>query len=206
MPGFAVLAALDLRPLLASANDPFDIADGWRMNGEPRIGYRFDVGGEPVEAGLTVSDAAIGVSLGERQAEMSELDVTETPLGYRFDARIDGTLQTVRCERVEGGLLVASRGRITVFSEPQPDALADAAEAGGVVKAPMPGKVLAVNVARGDSVAKGQALVVLEAMKMEHALAAPRDGVIAEVSVETGGQVSEGDILVTLAEDEDAAA
>ena len=47
----------------------------------------------------------------------------------------------------------------------------------------MPGKVLAVNIKPGDSVTKGQALVVLEAMKMEHALTAPRDGVIAEVSV-----------------------
>ena len=80
------------------------------------------------------------------------------------------------------------------------------AEAGGVVKAPMPGKVLAVKVKAGDTVSKGQSLVVLEAMKMEHALAAPRDGVVADVSVSVDGQVAEGDVLVTLADEDEAAA
>ena len=70
----------------------------------------------------------------------------------------------------------------------------------------MPGKVLAVNVKAGDRVTKGQALVVLEAMKMEHALAAPRDGVIGELSVEVGGQVGEGDVLVALEALEDVPA
>ena len=70
----------------------------------------------------------------------------------------------------------------------------------------MPGKVLAVKVKAGDMVSKGQSLVVLEAMKMEHALAAPRDGVVADVSVSVDGQVAEGDVLVTLADEDEAAA
>ncbi|ATQ42631.1 acetyl/propionyl/methylcrotonyl-CoA carboxylase subunit alpha [Caulobacter mirabilis] len=72
----------------------------------------------------------------------------------------------------------------------------------GAVLSPMPGKIVSVAVKAGDTVAKGQTLLVLEAMKMEHALAAPFDGVVAELSAEAGAQVSEG---VTLAKLEPAA-
>jgi 3-methylcrotonyl-CoA carboxylase alpha subunit len=60
----------------------------------------------------------------------------------------------------------------------------------------MPGRVIAVDVAAGDAVAKGQRLVTLEAMKMEHGLDAPFDGTVAELDVVVGGQVSEGTLLV----------
>ncbi|MBW8784636.1 MAG: acetyl/propionyl/methylcrotonyl-CoA carboxylase subunit alpha [Novosphingobium sp.] len=59
----------------------------------------------------------------------------------------------------------------------------------GAILAPMPGKVIAVDVGRGQVVEKGQRLLVLEAMKMEHALTAPFDGVVAELNVEAGSQV-----------------
>ena len=203
---FATLAVLDLRPLLASSLDPFEAGDGWRLNGDPHLSCRFEVGGEPAGAVLTVQGDRVEVRVGDDVSVLTGLEVAETHAGYSFEARVDGERLVAHCEPVEGGMLVACRGRITVFAEPHPEALADAAEAGGVIKAPMPGKVLAVNVKAGDSVAKGQALVVLEAMKMEHALGAPRDGVIAEVSVETGGQVGEGDVLVTLADEVDEAA
>ena len=68
----------------------------------------------------------------------------------------------------------------------------------GSVRSPLPGKIIDLKVKAGDSVSKGQALLVLEAMKMEHALAAPFDGVVAELSAEAGGQVSEGVVLVKL--------
>jgi len=59
----------------------------------------------------------------------------------------------------------------------------------GDILAPMPGKVIAVDVAEGDEVTKGQRLLVLEAMKMEHALTAPFDGTVAELGVSEGQQV-----------------
>ena len=68
----------------------------------------------------------------------------------------------------------------------------------GTVRAPMPGKIVALNVAKGAAVVKGQPLVTLEAMKMEHALAAPFDGLVAEVLAAVGDQVSEGVPLVRL--------
>jgi 3-methylcrotonyl-CoA carboxylase alpha subunit len=60
----------------------------------------------------------------------------------------------------------------------------------------MPGRVLSVEVRQGDRVSKGQKLVTLEAMKMEHAMAAPFDGVVAELAVAAGAQVTEGELLV----------
>ena len=73
----------------------------------------------------------------------------------------------------------------------------EAAETGGLT-APMPGKVLAVHVALGQTVRRGQALAVMEAMKMEHTLHAPRDGVVAEVLHSAGEQVPEGAELLRL--------
>jgi 3-methylcrotonyl-CoA carboxylase alpha subunit len=61
--------------------------------------------------------------------------------------------------------------------------------ADGAILAPMPGKVIAVDVAAGEAVTKGQRLLVLEAMKMEHALTAPFDGTVAELAVAEGSQV-----------------
>ena len=68
--------------------------------------------------------------------------------------------------------------------------------ADGVIVAPMPGRVTAVEVAAGEAVAKGQRLLTMEAMKMEQALVAPFDGVVAEVNAEPGAQVVEGAVLV----------
>jgi 3-methylcrotonyl-CoA carboxylase alpha subunit len=66
----------------------------------------------------------------------------------------------------------------------------------GEIEAPMPGKVTAVEVAQGEKVAKGQRLLTLEAMKMEHGLTAPFDGTVAELSAAPGAQVTEGQLLV----------
>jgi acetyl/propionyl-CoA carboxylase alpha subunit len=99
------------------------------------------------------------------------------------------------------GVLVASQGETHLIELYNPAALADALEAGGAIKAPMPGKVLSVPVKAGDAVKKGQTLAVLEAMKMEHALSAPRDGVVESVGASEGSQVGDGAVLVTLADE-----
>jgi len=66
----------------------------------------------------------------------------------------------------------------------------------GEIEAPMPGKVTAVEVKKGAKVEKGQRLLTLEAMKMEHALTAPFDGTVAELNAKAGAQVTEGQLLV----------
>ena len=70
--------------------------------------------------------------------------------------------------------------------------------ADGSLRAPMPGKIVATPAKPGDTVARGQPVVVLEAMKMEHALVAPFDGVVAEIAVAVGDQVTDGTVLATV--------
>lgn len=75
-------------------------------------------------------------------------------------------------------------------------------DTGSVVVAPMTGRVVVVSVASGDTVQRGDTVVVIEAMKMEQPLKAPRDGVVEAVRCETGQLVDGGDVLVTLAASE----
>ena len=72
----------------------------------------------------------------------------------------------------------------------------------GTITAPMPGKVTTVEISQGEKVSKGQRLLTLEAMKMEHGLTAPFDGVVAELSAEAGAQVSEGTVLARIDQQE----
>jgi geranyl-CoA carboxylase alpha subunit len=65
----------------------------------------------------------------------------------------------------------------------------------------MPGSVLATEVNAGDTVGKGQLLVILEAMKMEHRIVAPRDGIVEQLHVTVGDQVDNAQLLVTLADE-----
>ena len=108
-------------------------------------------------------------------------------------ASVEGA-DAVECLLVEAGdgLIALRDGRQTVV------ALVDGAavdvehgDTGGLITAPMHGKVLTLEVAQGDAVKKGQRLLVLEAMKMEHALTSPVAGTVAEIAVKAGDQVAE---------------
>ena len=68
----------------------------------------------------------------------------------------------------------------------------------GAILAPMPGRVIAVDVAAGDTVTKGQKLLTLEAMKMEHGLVAPFDGTVAELNASAGAQVQVDALLARI--------
>jgi acetyl/propionyl-CoA carboxylase alpha subunit len=99
----------------------------------------------------------------------------------------------------DGEIVVFESGEAFVFSSHPPADDHEGAASDGQVRSPMPGKVIQLSVKAGDVVTKGQAMVTLEAMKMEHALAAPYDGVVEAVTVALGDQVSEGAALVKLA-------
>ncbi|MEZ0536548.1 biotin/lipoyl-binding protein [Caldicellulosiruptoraceae bacterium PP1] len=66
------------------------------------------------------------------------------------------------------------------------------------ITAPLPGKILNVNISEGQKVKKGDVLFILEAMKMENEVMAPQDGVVAKVLVSKGAQVNSGDLLASL--------
>jgi 3-methylcrotonyl-CoA carboxylase alpha subunit len=99
-------------------------------------------------------------------------------------------------------VLVFSAGQAFAFTLPGAGGgAAGGAASDGVLLSPMPGRVLSVEVRQGDQVTKGQALVTLEAMKMEHRMTAPFDGVVAELAAVAGRQVTEGEMLVKVEKD-----
>jgi biotin carboxyl carrier protein len=95
------------------------------------------------------------------------------------------------------GQLVVGEGRDAEFTAPGAIARKGAVHGGGLT-APMPGKIFRVLVNAGDEVKAGQTLLVLEAMKMEHAIKAPQDGKIKQVLFSEGQQVTAGAALVQL--------
>ena len=117
---------------------------------------------------------------------------------------VNGTSYDVTVEELSGGAAPAAAPVAAPFAAPAPAAPAPskAAPAGGAgsikVSSPMPGKILAVKANVGDSVKKGQVILILEAMKMENEVVAPEDGTIASIDVTVGASVESGDTLATL--------
>uniref|UniRef100_UPI0035C989CC acetyl/propionyl/methylcrotonyl-CoA carboxylase subunit alpha n=1 Tax=uncultured Sphingomonas sp. TaxID=158754 RepID=UPI0035C989CC len=97
-----------------------------------------------------------------------------------------------------GEIFATHRGMTHLFWNRPAKGTATSAAADGAILSPMPGRIIAVDVAPGDAVTKGQKLVTLEAMKMEHSLTAPFDGTVAELNAAVGGQTQEGVVLVRL--------
>ena len=186
-------------------HDPFSQRDGWLAYGQTHRRFGFVFHGENVAAILTYAHD------GQR---LLQVDDATAPL--RWSARCNDATgeqelevhwgdQSLRAQvhmHIEGGEDVAhvftpqGATRITVI-----DALAhagDTHEGGGRLSAPMPGKVVSFFVKAGEKVKAGQALAVMEAMKMEHTIAAPADGEVAELLYAPGDQVTEGDELLRL--------
>jgi 3-methylcrotonyl-CoA carboxylase alpha subunit len=116
-----------------------------------------------------------------------------------LDVMLDGRSRRAVVARTRDRIHVALDGQAYTF-EPVDDAHGGAAAGAGsgTVVAPMPGKVVKVLIAPGDTVAPGQPLVVVEAMKMETTLAAEIDGTVTVVNVEAGGMVDAGAVLVEI--------
>ena len=115
---------------------------------------------------------------------------------------VNGKTYEVTVEETGASEPVAPAAPVAQTAAPAPAPAAAAAPsvpAGAEkVTAPMPGTVLAVKVAVGQAVKKGETVVLLEAMKMENEIPAPRDGVIASIAVNKGASVQSGDLLLSL--------
>ncbi|WP_269716930.1 acetyl/propionyl/methylcrotonyl-CoA carboxylase subunit alpha [Caulobacter sp. NIBR2454] len=123
--------------------------------------------------------------------------------GHVVEVAVPGEVEADVLLGEDGEIVLFEDGEALVFTAPRAQSGGETGGSGdGAVRSPMPGKIVSVSVKAGDAVIKGQALLVLEAMKMEHALTAPFDGVVAELTATTGAQVSEG---ITLARLEPAA-
>lgn len=112
--------------------------------------------------------------------------------GAALEVRVDGIRHRAMVEVGAHTVEVALRGQRHLFERPDPFGDHAVHLGDGAITAPMPGSVLAVDVAAGDQVRAGDRLGLLEAMKMELALTAPFDGVVSAVNVAPGDQVALG--------------
>ncbi len=122
-----------------------------------------------------------------------------------YQVTVDGQVYEVTVQELNAGTQVVAPAPAPVAASapqaapaPAPAAVPAAAPVGDgtSVQAPMPGKVLSINVTPGASVKNGDVLLILEAMKMENDIMAPVDGTIASVNVQAGASVNTGDVLV----------
>ena len=179
----------------AQGADPFSRRDGWQSHGTTRRRFELEYDGQPVRAVLTY-----GPQLRLQVGEGAESVLEFTPQG-------DGLWVQFNGQRIHS--TVHAQGEVRHVFAPQGasrihllDPLAHAGEAaqeGGRLTAPMPGKVVSFAVKAGDKVKAGQALAVMEAMKMEHTISAPKDGTVAELLYAPGDQVADGAELLKLA-------
>jgi 3-methylcrotonyl-CoA carboxylase alpha subunit len=185
---------LDERALEAA--DPFTRRDGWRAFGVAVRRFEFEFGGASAEARLTyLHDGGLHLAVGDSAGVLSF-----TPSGSGIDLQFAGQRLTVFVHRQgETAHVFTARGATRILAI---DLLAHAGDhqaEGGRLTAPMPGKVLSFAVKTGDKVRRGQALAVMEAMKMEHTISAPADGTVGELLFAPGDQVTEGAELLKLA-------
>ncbi|MBE7366465.1 acetyl/propionyl/methylcrotonyl-CoA carboxylase subunit alpha [Ramlibacter pallidus] len=185
---------LDERAL--EGTDPFSRRDGWRSHGTALRRFDFEFGGRHAKAELTtLHDGAHILALDGQPAPLAfrgEADTIELQYGpRRTRATVYTDGETDHVFTRDGATQIVSLDLLAHAGE-------GAAEAGRLT-APMPGKVVSFAVKAGDKVSKGQALAVMEAMKMEHTIVAPGDGTVAELLYAPGDQVTEGAELLKLA-------
>jgi acetyl-CoA/propionyl-CoA carboxylase biotin carboxyl carrier protein len=173
---------------------PFGRMDGWRLGG-PAAPTHVELhasGAEGVAESLAVSVSAGTVGRDGRLARVVDRRSPRPRLELDVDGRPVRAWASVDDRRVA----VAYRGQTWVFDRPDPYGRdARVLVSNGTVTAPMPGTMLAVSVESGQTVAFGDVLGVLEAMKMELSLTAPFDGAVADVQTRSGAQVELGSVL-----------
>jgi len=170
--------------------------DGWRLNLDARQAFRFLLAG--VEQDAVLRDAARGL----------QLDLGDGGKPVEFTAGVEGrlriTLDGLRFEatvvRQGQSLTIFCDGGVDRLDLIDPLAAAEVSETpSGRLTAPMPGRIVQIPVEQGARVKRGDTLLVLEAMKMEHSILAPADGVVESLDYAVGDLVEEGAALLSLA-------
>jgi acetyl/propionyl-CoA carboxylase alpha subunit len=182
----------------AEPGDPFGVADGWRLAG-PSAPATVELQLGADRRVLLVDRAAGTVDHDGRSARVHPLGEPAETLGL-LDVRldIDGVSRDLIVAHRDDGLTVVHHGQVFDFAVPTGAAAAAEASSDGTIRAPMPGVVIARHVEDGQSVSAGDPLVVLEAMKMEHALKAPISGTAGKVNATVGAQVVLGQVLLVV--------
>jgi acetyl-CoA/propionyl-CoA carboxylase biotin carboxyl carrier protein len=196
----AALARLLAREPTAGVVDPWDIPDGWRVGGRAWTTFRFAAGhgaggpGAVAEVrvrGLASAGAEVAVGGHDPVAARAEF-VAAAPSGTDLLVTYGGRVLRFAFATDGATIWLGRGGHAWALTEEEAAPVRGGRAAGsdGTVRSPMPGTVLAVHVAPGDTVSAGQAVAVVEAMKMEHTVTAPVAGTVAEVAARAGQQVA----------------
>jgi acetyl-CoA/propionyl-CoA carboxylase biotin carboxyl carrier protein len=164
--------------------DPWDICDGWRITGPAPLASQWRIAGQTMDVsvtGRTVRAGSTSFLIDEGRVEGDEVVVNLDGVTTRYGWAANGDEVWVG----RGG----DAWRLLQVRETV-DRTGPRSAGSGPLTSPMPGTVLAVHVTAGEEVRAGQSLVVVEAMKMEHAVRAPADGTVTDVFVKTGDRVS----------------
>ena len=175
------------------ASDDHKYKIAWRLNAEPVATLFFSIEDRPYHIKVHQTSGHWTYEINGEYPRESLLEdaTTLNDLEIAADMAVSWSgLDNNGVRAVEGVTLKVTKSPIIVSTTASSDA----------ITAPMPGKIIALNVAIGDKVTEGDALVVMEAMKMEQTLTAPRDGIIAEIGAGVGELVTDGAILVQLEE------
>ena len=184
----AVLSILEGQRVM-EPDDPWDVTDSFRLNGEGEREIRLRSG----ETTLTIRAR----TQGSGEYFLSGEDGVARARGEAEGISLDGVVHRTRVVRRGAELTVIHQGRNHVFFHVDPLAPpGDRSVGGDRVAAPIPARVTHVLVHEGDTVIKGAALIVLEAMKMEITLTAPRNGTIETIFHGVGEMVEEGTELI----------
>ncbi|MGZ8997189.1 MAG: biotin/lipoyl-containing protein, partial [Rhodospirillales bacterium] len=184
----------------ADPYSPWHRTDGWRLNEDNHHVLAFRDGEASIETivhyrrdGLLLDLPGASGPVRARIERGPAGDLIADVDGVRIKATVirTGETVTVIAGGVSHALAIDDPAARAEHREPQASTL----------RAPMPGRLVAVHVAPGERVTRGMTLVVLEAMKMEHAITAPADGVIAAVPFGVGEQVEDGADLVVFADE-----
>ena len=182
----------------ADPHSPWHQTSGWRLNAETQVRLSFRDGEREVAVVVHYRPDGFALDLPGGRAEARG---TLRPDGVLL-ADLDGRRVTGSVVRHDGDIAVLLPGGIHRLRLVDPLRAAAAEEAGpGRLTAPMPGKVIQVHVTPGEDVERGAPLMVIEAMKMEHAISAPADGKIARVLYAAGDLVEEGAELIAFETD-----
>lgn len=175
--------------------DPWGKVDGWQSHGERVRNFEFEIYAEPVSAQLRyLHGGALHLTVGDISGA---LDYVPTAIGT--DVQFRGQrIQAKIYQNLDLTSIFTAYGAIQIIVNDQLAHAGEVHEEGGRLTAPMPGKVVSFSIQKGDKVSKGQALAVMDAMKMEHTICSPADGVVEELLYLPGDQVAEGAELLKL--------
>ena len=176
--------------------DPWDVPGGWRLGNPATSTFRFAGPGGPVPVRVRGRAAEARIAVGDGAFAPASASAS----GHDLAVTVDGRTEHYRVARDGGTTWLARGGRTWSLAEHR--LLAAGRHRGGPsdgqVRSPMPGTVLVAEITAGQRVREGQALFVVEAMKMEHTVTAPFDGSVDHVHVHKGQSVGIDEPLAAL--------